>query len=65
VAAYLFASALATAHLRYGYCGRTSLDHVDPACRVGERLLYMSFGAAFVTVALGVLTLWLYRPSPN
>ena len=64
-AAYFFTSALATAQLRFWYCGPTSLDHADPACRVGERLLFLSYCAAIVTVAFGILTLWLYRPRPN
>jgi hypothetical protein len=60
VAAFLFVSAVSTASLRFGHCGATTLDHADPYCRVGEKLLLLSYASGTVSVLLGILTLWLY-----
>ena len=59
-AGYLFVSATATASLRFGYCGPSSLDHLDPACSIATKLLYASFGIAALALLLAVLTLWVY-----
>lgn len=52
-AAWLFLSALATEHLRFGYCGPSSLDAAEPACRIGAMLLYASLLAAVAAVVSG------------
>ena len=62
-AAYLFLSAVTTASLRFGYCGPTSLSHVDPTCRVGEALLLWSYAFGAITVLLAVAALWSYTRS--
>ena len=56
---YMFLSALATASLRYHYCGPTSLDHVEPACRAGTRLLLASYGVGTVAFVLAAGAIWL------
>jgi len=48
-------SAYATAHLRFGYCGPTSLAHPEAYCQVGVRLLYRSYAMLAVAVALFVV----------
>ena len=58
--AYLFVSAAATASMRHWYCGPSSLDHPQAACRVGAKLLLASYGAGALALALGLATLWLY-----
>lgn len=60
VAAYLFLSATATASGRFWYCGPSSLDHANPACRIGTKLLLASYGSAAIAILLGVATLWLH-----
>jgi hypothetical protein len=48
-------SAQTTAHLRFGECGPSTLEHADSYCRVASRLLYRSFGTlALAAVLLGV-----------
>ena len=60
-AAYLFVSAMATASLRFWYCGPTSLDHVEPSCRIGTRLLLTSYGVGSFSAVLAVIAIWLWR----
>lgn len=60
LAGYLFLSAMATASGRFWYCGPTSLDHVDPTCRIGTKLLLASWVTAAAAVLLGVVTLWFH-----
>jgi hypothetical protein len=59
-AGYLFLSAIATASLRYWYCGPTSLDHIEPACRIGTRLLLLSYGLGALSVLLAAGAIWAY-----
>jgi uncharacterized PurR-regulated membrane protein YhhQ (DUF165 family) len=59
-AAFLLVSAVSTATLRFGQCGASSLDHAEPYCRVGEKLLLLSYASGAASVVLGILTLWLY-----
>ncbi len=51
-AAWLFLSAIATASLRDGYCGPTTLDHVEPHCRMGTKLLLASCGVGILALVL-------------
>ena len=60
-AAYLFLSAVATASLRFGYCGPTSLDAAEQYCRVGMRLLYISYAVGALALVLAVVAFWLFR----
>ena len=60
-AAYFFAAALATASLRFGYCGPTSLSAKEQYCRIGTQLLYLSYALAGLTLALAITTWWLHR----
>ena len=53
-----FMSAMTTAHLRFGECGPTSLEHVDSDCRVAARLLYQAY--ATLAAALAFLVAGLY-----
>ena len=57
---FLFLSATATASGRYWFCGPSSLDHVDPSCRVGTQLLFAFYGTGALAIGLAVLTLWLH-----
>ena len=59
--AYLFLSALATAHLRFSYCGPTSLEAPEQYCRIGTQLLYGSYAVGALAIGLGVATIRLYR----
>jgi hypothetical protein len=56
---YMFLSAISTASLRYHYCGPTSLDHVEPACRIGTKLLLASYGLGALAFLLAVGACWL------
>ena len=60
LAAYLFLSAIATASLRFGYCGPTSLEHAQPACRVGTKLLLVSYGVGGLALALALMAIWIH-----
>jgi hypothetical protein len=60
LAGYLFLAAMATASGRFWYCGPTSLDHADPACRIGTKLLLASYGSAATAIMLGLAFLWLH-----
>ena len=57
---YLFVSATASASLRFWHCGPSSLEHPEAWCRTGTYLLLGSYGAAALTLLLGVTTLWLH-----
>ena len=57
---YFFVSATATASGRFWYCGASSLDHVDPTCRVGTELLLIFYATGLLAIGLAVLTLWLH-----
>lgn len=59
--AHVFLSAAATASLRFGYCGPTSLDHAEQYCRVGARLLLFSYALCACTLFLVGVTIWLSR----
>ena len=61
LAGYLFLSAVATASLRFHHCGPTSLDHPEAACRIGTRLLLMSYGTIGLALVLAVMAFWLHR----
>ena len=76
LAAYLFLSAITTASLRFWYCGPTSLEHTEPACRVGTKLLLMSYGVGVLALALAAVAIWIhwrrykgpnnsFKPSPH
>ena len=54
-------SAHATAHLRFGHCGATSLDHPEAYCRVGMRLLYQSFATLAASAVLLVSAIYIGR----
>lgn len=56
-AGYAFLSAISTASLRFWYCGPTSLDAVEPTCRMGSKLLYLSYGLGALSGALGLIAL--------
>ncbi|MEA9588421.1 hypothetical protein VC279_01205 [Xanthomonas sp. WHRI 10064A] len=57
---YIFVSAVATASLRFGYCGPTSLDAAEQYCRIGMQLLYLSYALAGLTATLIGTTIWLH-----
>jgi hypothetical protein len=59
-AAYIFLSAIATASLRFAYCGATTLEAPEQYCRMGTKLLYLSFALGALTLALVAVTLWLF-----
>lgn len=59
-ASYMFLSAIATASLRFWYCGPSSLEHEKAACQIATKLLLASYGTAALGVALAILTLWLH-----
>jgi membrane protein implicated in regulation of membrane protease activity len=59
-AAYLFLSAIATASLRFWYCGPTSLDHPEAACRIGTKLLLLSYVVGVLAAALAAAAIWLH-----
>jgi hypothetical protein len=59
-AGYMFLSAIATASLRFWYCGPSSLEHEKAACQIATKLLLASYGTAALGVALAILTLWLH-----
>ena len=54
-------SAHATAHLRFGHCGATLLDHPEAYCRVGMRLLYQSYATLALAVVMFVLGIYIGR----
>lgn len=54
-------SAHATAHLRFGHCGATSLDHPEAYCQVGMRLLYQSFATLAASTVLLVAAIYIGR----
>ena len=56
---YVYVSAVATASLRFGDCGPSALDAVDPYCRVGIRLLHVAYAMGSAALVLGVAALWL------
>ena len=58
-AGYVYLSAVTTASLRFGDCGPSALDAADPYCRVGMRLLHVSYGLGSAALILGVSALWL------
>lgn len=57
--AYAFLSAVATASLRFGHCGPTSLDHAEQYCRIGTQLLLFSYALGAFTLFLVGATVWL------
>jgi len=59
--AYVFLSAVATASLRFGYCGATSVDASEQYCRIGMQLLYFSYALSLFTLVLVGLTVWLFQ----
>ena len=54
-------SAHATAHLRFGHCGATSLDHPEAYCQVGMQLLYRSYATLAAAVVLLVAGIYIGR----
>jgi len=54
-------SAHTTAHLRFGHCGPTALDHPEVYCQVGMRLLYRSYVTLAVAVALFIAGVYIGR----
>ena len=60
-AAYIFLSGAATASLRFGYCGPTSLDQPEQYCRIGSQLLVISCALGVVALLLFGATVWLFR----
>ena len=54
-------SAHATAHLRFGHCGITSLDHPEAYCQVAMRLLYQSYATLSAAVVLFVAAIYIGR----
>jgi len=64
-AVYIFLSAAATASLRFGACGPTSLDHTEQYCRLGTQLLLFSYALGVCTLFLIGVTVWLSRRRPN
>lgn len=59
-AVYLFLSAITTASLRFWYCGPTSLAHQEETCRVGTKLLLLSYGVGAIALVLALATIWLH-----
>ena len=59
--AYAFLSGVATASLRFGPCGPSSLDHPDQYCRIGTQLLLLSYALGAITLLLVGVTVWLFR----
>ncbi|WP_152599936.1 hypothetical protein [Noviluteimonas dokdonensis] len=57
----VYSSAVATASLRFGYCGPSSLDHAQAACRVGTKLLFLSYVLFVVALVLAAVAMWLRR----
>jgi hypothetical protein len=55
----MLVSAVATASLRFGECGSSHLGASDPYCRVGARLLLMSYGVLSLALVLATIALWL------
>jgi uncharacterized membrane protein len=60
-AGWYFMSAMATASLRFSVCGASTLDAVDPYCRVGVILLHRSYLLAGAAVVLAVIAFLVYR----
>ena len=52
---WLMLSALVTADMRFGYCGPSTIDHVQMDCRVASRLLYQAYGALFAAVVVTIV----------
>ena len=48
-------SALATADMRFGHCGPSTINHVEIYCRVASRLLYQAYGALFAALVLAIV----------
>ena len=53
--AWFMLSALVTADMRFGDCGPSTIDHVEPYCRVASRLLYQAYGTLAAAVVLGII----------
>ena len=64
--AWWLLSAVTTAHLRFGHCGPSTLDHVEAYCQVATKLLYSSWallaGAALL-VGCGIFVRRRHRPA--
>jgi hypothetical protein len=57
VAAYLWAAAVSTASLRFGYCGPATADAPEQYCRVAVRVLHQSYWAGLMAAVLAVLAI--------
>lgn len=63
--AWVGVSAVATASLRFGRCGPSSLDAAEAYCQAGARLLYVAYGLDALAIVAGVLALWIRRRTPR
>lgn len=57
---YVFLSAVATASLRFWYCGPASLDHPEAACRISMKLLLLSYGISAIAPVLAAAAIRLH-----
>ena len=57
---YVFLSAVATASMRFGYCGPSSLEQIEEYCRVGTKLLLLSYALGACALIFAALSFWLF-----